>query len=81
MAKQEGIVTRYDGTYGEITSNSVKYIFLEQDIDCDDINVGDFVNFRGEAVHDTNRAYFVKSLGKDDEVSVKEGYQKELSRW
>ena len=63
MAVEKGIVTYYDGTYGEIKKENDKYIFLQRDMESN-INIGSLVSFKGEEVQGIKRAYFVNSLEK-----------------
>ena len=64
MALDKGIVTYFDGEYGEITIKNDKYIFLKQDI-MNDLSSGVIVSFKGEEVQGVKRAYFVNNLEKD----------------
>lgn len=75
MATNKGIVTYFDGEYGEITKENDKYIFLKQDI-LNDLNKGAFVSFRGEEVQGTKRAYFVNNLEMDKLPDIEKDRQK-----
>ena len=56
---KEGIIVEYDGFIGEIESDNTRYIFLTDDVN-GTINIGETVTFRGEKIHNINRAFFVK---------------------
>lgn len=78
MAIEKGLVTYYDGEYGEIKNQNDKYIFLKQDI-MNELNVGALVNFKGEEVQAVKRAYFVNNL-ENIKLSIEDkSKQKELS--
>lgn len=61
MAVEKGIVTYYDGEYGEIKNEGEQYIFLRKDI-LNELNIGSIVSFRPEEVQGIKKAYFVKNL-------------------
>lgn len=61
MAVEKGIVTYYDGEYGEIKEGEDKFIFLKKDI-LSELSVGAYVSFRAEEVQGIKKAYFVKNL-------------------
>ena len=76
MAVENGMVTYYDGEYGEITKRDDKYIFLKQDIE-NEIKLGSYVSFKGEEVQGIKRAYFVNDIEKvklsvSDKIKQKE---------
>ena len=77
MAVENGMVTYYDGEYGEITKRDDKYIFLKQDIE-NEINLGSYVSFKGEEVQGVKRAYFVNDIEKTKLSVIDKIKQKEL---
>ena len=77
MSLKNGIVTYFNGEYGEIKKDNEKYIFLGHEI-MGDINVGNFVSFRSEEIHGVKRAYFVTSLDKKELVVEHKEKMKEL---
>lgn len=77
MAVDNGIVTYYDGEYGEITKKDDKYIFLKQDI-MSTINLGSYVSFKGEDVQGMKRAYFVNDLENTKLPEIDKNKLKEL---
>lgn len=77
MAVEKGIVTYYDGEYGEIKKEGEQYIFLRKDI-LNELSVGAYVSFRGEETHGTKRAYFVSNLENTKIPSAEKNKQKEL---
>ena len=60
---REGKVTEFDGFVGDIESNGEKYMFLIDDIETD-IELNDYVSFRGEEVQGVKKAFFVKNVNK-----------------
>ena len=53
----------YEKGIGEIVTSDSNYMFTTDCISTDEIlNIGDFVKFRAEAIHNTNKAYFVKKI-------------------
>ena len=75
MAVEKGVVTYFDGEYGEIKKNNDKYIFLKQDIINTIVN-GACVSFKGEDVQGIKRAYFVNNLENYKLPSAEEINQK-----
>ena len=77
MAVEKGLVTYFDGEYGEIKKSNEKYIFLKQDI-MSTIDLGDYVSFKGEEVQGVKRAYFINTLENDKIPQLDKNKQKEL---
>lgn len=75
MAVEKGMVTYYDGEYGEIKNDKEKYIFLKQDM-LSELNTGELVSFKGEEVQGIKRAYFVNSLDKTQLPDIEKNKQK-----
>ena len=73
---REGKVIEFDGFVGDIESNGEKYMFLIDDVETD-IQLNDFVSFRGEEVHGVKKAFFVKNVNKSMKF-VKDEYNE---RW
>lgn len=67
-----GRIIEYDGATGMIITPNMSnpYLFLKKDLESE-VNVGDIVNFNGEVVHNTLRAYFVKRSEYQNNIEVK----------
>lgn len=66
MKFEIGKVKDYDGFTGCISAPSGNFEFFKNDInDSNDININDYVLFRGEVINNIHRAYFVRFFAKD----------------
>lgn len=62
-----GKVTKFDKYAGIIVDDKNEYLFLDIDLE-EEVKINDYVKFQSEKVNDTNRAYFVKKLGKSKNI-------------
>lgn len=62
-----GKVTKFDKYAGIIVDDKSEYLFLDIDLE-EEVKINDYVKFQSEKVNDTNRAYFVKKLGKSKNI-------------
>ena len=69
---QIGKITKYNDLtqIGEIVSKNGPFMFIRSDVIYDeneDIQLNDIVQFRGELIQDTNRAFFIKKIDPQKE--------------
>jgi hypothetical protein len=72
---QIGKVTKYNDLtqIGEIVSTMGPFMFIRSDVVYDDdeeLQLNDIVQFRGEQVQNTNRAFFVKKFNRQKELDT-----------
>ena len=75
-----GKIRSYNSFIGEIVTKDGTYIFTSENISPEEvISLDDMVIFRGEEIHNTKKAYFIKKI--DPNLNIEEQIYKKVKTY